>query len=160
MIRTRAMRTAMTAAVVLLAFGGPATVPAQATTGFAAAPATSRAEAPAATPATTQVDTFLKAYRRAVLGQSGEDPRAVRERLLSSYLNLRLDAWAEQNDADPVFRAQNVPAKWSAHQIKQEAGFASVRLTETWTGGGVQEVWYTVRVADLRIVDLGDRPAF
>ncbi|MFD6339060.1 hypothetical protein ACIQAD_18305 [Streptomyces sp. NPDC088551] len=160
MIRTRAMRTVMTATVVLLALGGLATAPAQATTEFAAVPATSRAEAPAATPATSHVDTFLKAYRRAVLGQGSEDPLAVRERFLSPYLNLRLDAWAQQNDADPVFRAQNVPAKWSAHQVKQEAGFASVRLTESWTGGGVQEVWYTVRVADLRIVDLGDQPAF
>ncbi|MFJ2112150.1 MULTISPECIES: hypothetical protein [unclassified Streptomyces] len=160
MIRTRALRTALSAAVVLLAMGGLSALPAQAVTGPVAAPALSQAEEEAATPATRQVTTFLDEYRRAVLGQSDETPRAVRVRFLSPHLNFRLDGWAEEHDADPVFRAQNVPVRWSAQQVKTENGYASVRLTEFWAGSGSQEVWYTVRLGDLRIVELNDHPAF
>ncbi|MFB6888246.1 hypothetical protein ACFCX4_02895 [Kitasatospora sp. NPDC056327] len=155
------MRTALAGAAALLAVGGLLATPAQA----AFAPVTGPAAAvpvrvTAGTPAAHQVVTFFSEYRRAVLGGSGETPRAVRERYLAPHLNFRLDAWAQEHDADPVFRAQNVPADWSAQQVKDEYGFASVRLTEFWGGGGSQDVWYTVRLSDLRIVELNDEPAF
>ncbi|MFF7458031.1 hypothetical protein [Kitasatospora sp. NPDC008115] len=162
MTRMNPLRTALAGAAALLAVGGLVATPAQAAfappagrTG-AAAPAQVRA----GTPAAHEVVTFFEEYRRAVLGESGESPRAVRERHLAPHLNLRLDAWAQQHGADPVFRAQNVPVDWSAQQVKEEYGFASVRLTEFWGGGGGQEVWYTVRLSDLRIVELNDQPAF
>ncbi|MEV6974496.1 hypothetical protein [Kitasatospora sp. NPDC093806] len=159
--RMHTVRRFLAGAVGLLAVGGLVATPAQAAAalpavapGVAAAPASVRA----GTPAANQVLTFFGEYRRAVL--RGEDPRAVRERYLIPPLNFRLDAWAQQNDADPVFRAQNVPANWSVQQVKEEAGYASVRLTEFWREGGSQEVWYVVRLGDLKIVDLDDRPAF
>ncbi|WP_147409068.1 hypothetical protein [Kitasatospora xanthocidica] len=160
MIRTRAMRTALSFTAALLAVGGLAAAPAQAAVA-APAPVVAGAQVRAATPAAQQVLTFLSAYRDAVEGGGGtESPRQVREQYLSPYLNYRLDQWAMRNDADPVFRAQNVPASWSAQQVKEEEGYASVRLTEFWSGGGSQDVWYTVRLTDLRIFDLGDQPAF
>ncbi|MFE7587808.1 hypothetical protein ACFU6K_00295 [Kitasatospora sp. NPDC057512] len=158
MIRTRAMRTALSFTAALLAVGGLAAAPAQAAVA-APAPVVAGARVRAATPAAQQVLTFLAAYRDAVEG-GAETPRQVREQYLSPYLNYRLDQWATQHDADPVFRAQNVPADWSAQQVKEEEGYASVRLTELWSGGGSQDVWYTVRLTDLRIFDLGDQPAF
>lgn len=162
MIRTDALRTVLAGAAfaALLAIGGPA-APAQAAFALPTdTPGSSRAEVRAGTPATHQVVTFFEEYRRAVLGESGEAPRAVRDRYLAPHLNFRLDAWAAEHDADPVFQAQNVPARWSGHQVEEEHGFASVRLTEYWGGGGSQEVWYTVRLSDLRIVELNDTPAF
>ncbi|MER7704576.1 hypothetical protein ABTX81_17005 [Kitasatospora sp. NPDC097605] len=167
MKRIDQLRTALAGAAALLAVGALTAAPAQAAfaqAAFALPAAPAGAAAPtqvrAGTPAAHQVVTFFEEYRRAVLGESGETPRAVRERYLSPHLNFRLDAWAQQHDADPVFRAQNVPVDWSAQQVKDEHGFASVRLTEFWGGGGGQEVWYTVRLSDLRIVELNDRPAF
>ncbi|MFF8774222.1 hypothetical protein [Kitasatospora sp. NPDC015120] len=161
MKRMNPLRTALAGAAALLAVGALA-APAQAAFGLPAGPAgvSAPAHVRAGTPAAHQVVTFVEEYRRAVLGESNETPRAVRERYLAPHLEFRLDAWAQQHDADPVFRAQNVPADWSAQQVKEEYGFASVRLTEFWGGGGSQEVWYTVRLSDLRIVELNDQPAF
>ncbi|MEE1823509.1 hypothetical protein PUR61_15100 [Streptomyces sp. BE20] len=161
MTRMNTMRTVLAGAAALLAVGGLAATPAQAAfappAGTAAA---AHAEVRAGTPAAHRVVTFFEEYRRAVLGESGETPRAVRERYLTPHLDFRLDAWAHDHDADPVFRAQNVPADWSAQQVKEELGFASVRLTEFWSGGESRHVWYVVRLVDLRIVELNDRPAF
>ncbi|MFJ9947231.1 hypothetical protein [Kitasatospora sp. NPDC091207] len=161
MIRADALRTVLAGAAfaALLAIGGPA-APAQAAPALPTDTPGSSREVRAGTPAAHQVVTFVEEYRRAVLRESGEAPRAVRDRYLAPHLNFRLDAWAAEHDADPVFRAQNVPARWSGQQVKEEYGFASVRLTEYWGGGGSQEVWYTVRLGDLRIVELNDTPAF
>ncbi|MFE7559251.1 hypothetical protein [Kitasatospora sp. NPDC057500] len=162
MKRMNPLRTVLAGAAALLAVGGLVATPAQAAfappaerTGAAAA-----AQVRAGTPAAHQVFTFFEAYRGAVLGETGETPRAVRERYLSPHLDFRLDAWAQQHDADPVFRSQNVPVDYSAQQVQEQHGFASVRLTEFWDGGGSQDVWYTVRLGDLRIVELNDQPAF
>ncbi|WP_380284421.1 hypothetical protein [Kitasatospora purpeofusca] len=162
MTRMNSMRTVLAGAAALLAVGGLVATPAQAAFAPPAGPVgiAAPAQVRAGTPAAHQVVTFFEEYRRAVLGESGESPRAVRERYLSPHLEFRLDAWAQEHDADPVFRAQNVPADWSAQQVKEEYGFASVRLTEFWGGGGSQDVWYTVRLGDLRIVELNDQPAF
>ncbi|MEV7783004.1 hypothetical protein [Kitasatospora sp. NPDC088351] len=160
MNRTNTMRAALAGAAALLAIGGLIAAPAQALALPAGTPGVSRVEVRAGTPAAHQVVTFFEEYRRAVLGESGETPQAVRERFLSPHLNFRLDAWANEHDADPVFRAQNVPENWSVQQVNEEYGFASVRLTELWGGGGSQDVWYTVRLTDLLIVELNDQPAF
>nr|BEK65007.1 hypothetical protein KPHV_22340 [Kitasatospora purpeofusca] len=159
MKRMNPMRTALTGAAVLLAVGGLLAGSAQAVSALPPG-AVATAQVRAGTPAAHQVVTFFEEYRRAVLGTSGEQPSEVRKRFLAPALDRRLDAWAQEHDADPVFRAQNVPVDWSVQQVKEEYGFASVRLTEFWGGGGSQEVWYTVRVRDLKIVELGDQPAF
>ncbi|MFD7454215.1 hypothetical protein [Kitasatospora sp. NPDC059827] len=162
MKRMNPRRTALAGSVALLAVGGLLTASAPAAFALPPGPATAvvAAQVRAGTPAAHQVVTFVEEYRRAVLGTSGEQPSEVRKRFLTSALDHRLDAWVQENDADPVFRAQNVPVDWSAQQVKEEHGSASVRLTEFWGSGGSQEVWYTVGVRDLRIVELGDQSAF
>ncbi|MER7578946.1 hypothetical protein [Kitasatospora sp. NPDC097691] len=169
MIRTHTIRAALCATTTLLALGGPAATPAQATPARTAPAHTATIVAPtpvagapvrADTPAANRVVAFLEAYRAAVLGQSDRTPRQVRDHYLAPHLNHRLDAWAQQHAADPAFRTQNAPADWSAREVKEEKGFASVRLTESWDDGSSQDVWYTVRRTDLRIFDLGDEPAF
>ncbi|WP_159394347.1 hypothetical protein [Streptomyces sp. NRRL S-495] len=162
MKRMNPRRTALAGAVALLAVGGLLAGSAQAAFALPPGPAAAvaTAEVRAGTPAAHQVVTFFEEYRRAVLETSGEQPSEVRERFLVPALDRRLDAWARQHDADPVFRAQNVPVDWSVQQVKEEYGYASVRLTEFWDGGGSQEVWYTVRLRDLKIVELNDQPAF
>ncbi|WP_405003964.1 hypothetical protein OHV13_05950 [Kitasatospora purpeofusca] len=159
MKRMNPMRTTLAGAAVLLAVGGLLATPAQAVSALPPG-AVATAQVRAGTPAAHQVVTFFEEYRRAVLGTSGEQPSEVRKRFLIPALDRRLDAWAQQHDADPVFRAQNVPVDWSVQQVKEEYGYASVRLTEFWGGGGSQEVWFTVRVRDLKIVEISDQPAF
>ncbi|MFI8458957.1 hypothetical protein [Kitasatospora sp. NPDC085464] len=168
MIRTPTTRAALAAATALLALAGPAAAAARATPPQAAPADAATVVAPtpvigapvrAGTPAADRVAAFLEAYRAAVLGQSDRTPRQVRGHYLSAHLNHRLDARAQQPEADPVFRAQDVPARWAAQEVGQEKGFASVRLTESWGDGSGRDVWYAVRLTDLRILDLGDEPA-
>ncbi|MFJ8749145.1 hypothetical protein ACIREO_07400 [Streptomyces sp. NPDC102441] len=111
------------------------------------------------TRAEAQVDTFFLAYRQAVLGQGDRTPHEVRARYLAPELDSRLDAWAAQHGADPVFRAQNVPADWSLRYEGSGAGHATVVVTEKWGSGATQDVWFAVRLADLVIGDLKDPPA-
>ncbi|WP_406143592.1 hypothetical protein [Streptomyces sp. NBC_01012] len=111
------------------------------------------------TRAEARVDAFFHAYRQAVLGQGDLSPGQVRARYLAPELDTRLDAWADQHGADPVFRAQNVPASWSLRYAGSGAGHTTVVLTENWGTGGTQDVWYSVRTADLVIGDLEDPPA-
>ena len=153
-------RTAVACTAALLAASGA----------LAATPAGAVTTAPSDTPAIShavrasvaeaRVSAFFDEYRLSVLGEIDDLPRDVRLKYLSPFLNFRLDAWAARNNADPVFRAQNIPTFWSVQEIAEELDFASVRLTERWGDGTVQEVWYTVRLADRMIVDLGDAPAF
>ncbi|MEV0190871.1 hypothetical protein AB0I39_20325 [Kitasatospora purpeofusca] len=161
MKRTNPRRAALAGSVALLAVGGLLAASAPAALALPPGPAATVVadRARAGTPAAHQVVTFFEAYRQAVLGASGDKPSEVRARFLTPALDRRLDAWAQEHDADPVFRAQNVPVDWSAQQVKEEYGFASVRLTEFWAGGDSQQVWFTVRVRDLKIAELGDQPA-
>jgi hypothetical protein len=114
--------------------------------------AESRAEA--------QVNAFFSQYRDAVLGQNpNQDPREVEEEFLTPDLITQLDAYAKANDADPVFRAQNVPDSWSLSYQGSGAGHSTVVLTENWAGGPSQDVWYQVRLPNLIIDNLQDPPA-
>ncbi len=139
------IRTA-TAAVSALAFAGLLTVPAQ------AAPDLTRPE--------RQVNAFFSQYREAVLGQNpDQDPTEVRNEFLTPDLNQSLDQWAAENNADPVFRGQNVPTGWSVRYAGSGGGHSTVILTEQWGDGSTQDVWYQVQLADLRIDGLEDPPA-
>ncbi len=107
-----------------------------------------------------QVNAFFSQYRDAVLGQNpNQDPIEVRQEFLTSELNTRLDKWAATHDADPIFRAQNVPTDWSVAYGGSGAGHTTVILTENWGDGSTTKVWYQVRLADLRINDIQDPPA-
>ncbi|WP_045305495.1 hypothetical protein [Saccharothrix sp. ST-888] len=139
-------------AVVLLSSAVPSAA--------AAAPAVGEASAPASSKrvslAEARVDTFFKQYRSAVLGRNAQQARQVRAQYLSADLNRRLDAWAAAHDADPVFRAQNVPQSWFVRYGGSGAGSSTVVLTESWGGGNSRDVWYAVRLSDVLITDLAD----
>ncbi|GAB7188567.1 hypothetical protein ATKI12_8398 [Kitasatospora sp. Ki12] len=113
----------------------------------------------AATTPEAQVNTFFREYRRAVLDTKDRSPAEVRAHYLTADLNKKLDAWAEANDADPVFRAQNVPRDWSTRYEGSGAGHTTIVLTERWGGGQSQDVWYSVDLGTLVISDLEDPPA-
>lgn len=83
---------------------------------------------------------------------------------LTPLLDAQLDRWAAAHDADPVTRAQDVPAAWPVRQAATEHDFASVPPTQRpgdgdGDGDG-QDVWHTVRIAGGQIVDLDDVPPF
>ncbi|MFC8452653.1 hypothetical protein [Kitasatospora sp. NPDC057223] len=165
MFSTMKTRTAVgCTAAALAAIGVLAGTPAGA---VSAGPAASPSDTPPighpvrATPAETQVGAFFEEYRLAVLGEIDDLPGDVRLKYLSHFLDVRLTSWAaQQRQVDPVFRARVIPTSWSVREVAQELGFASVRLTEYWSDGSTQDVWYTVRPGDRQIVDLDDAPPF
>jgi len=111
------------------------------------------------TPAEQRVGKFFSDYRNAILNGSPESARMVRQKYLTADLNARLDQWAEAHDADPVFRAQNVPDSWSVAQHGSGAGHTTVLLTEHWGDGSAIPVDYQLRLPDLVIDDLENAPA-
>ncbi|MFD3875255.1 hypothetical protein [Streptomyces sp. NPDC058623] len=112
-----------------------------------------------ATPTTAQVDTFLTEYRSAVQGSGPEAPAEVRKGYLTPKVNAALDQWAAAHDADPVFRAQNVPDSWTVSDGGSSPTAATVIVTQNWGDGTTSDVRYEVRLPDLRITDLTDPPA-
>ncbi|WP_405020803.1 hypothetical protein OHV05_31950 [Kitasatospora sp. NBC_00070] len=129
-------------------------------TGSALLSAPSQAQAGLQTRAEKQVNAFFGQYRDAVLGQNpNQDPTEVRQEFLTPGLNTELDRWADDHQADPVFRAQNVPDDWSVAYAGSGAGHSTVILTEKWRDGSTTDVWYQVRLAGLRIDGLQDPPA-
>lgn len=135
------LRTTLAAAVLGVAVLAPA-VPAQAAGGTPEA----------------QVNTFFRDYRRAVLDTKDKSPAEVRAEYLTAELNRELDEWAREHDADPVFRAQNVPLDWSTRYEGSGGGRATIVLTERWGGGAAQDVWYSVGLDTLLISGLEDPP--
>ncbi|MYW03925.1 hypothetical protein [Streptomyces sp. SID3343] len=105
------------------------------------------------------VTQFFDQYKSAVEGTNPDmNPQEVRNEFLTPELNARLDAWADQNMADPVFRAQNVPQDRSVRYEGSGAGHATVVVTEYWGDGSSTDVWYQVPLAGGRITDLIDAP--
>lgn len=121
---------------------------------LAGAGATVRAESAAA----AQVDAFFGAYRRASLGGGEETPEEVRRLYLDPALDAQLTDWAAEHDADPVFRAQNIPDSWTVATRTTDEETETVALTERWEDGTATTLWYTVRLADLLIVGITDPP--
>ncbi|MFJ2738771.1 hypothetical protein ACIO3O_03790 [Streptomyces sp. NPDC087440] len=145
---------AQAALIPALALAAPlAATPASATPTATATEAQGETRTPAA-----EVNTFFKAYRKAVQGSGPHTPEQVRKAHLTAELDAQLAAWAEQNHADPVLRAQNVPKDWKVRNHAQTATTATVIVTQIWGASPDTEVWYTVRRSDLRITNLTDPP--
>ncbi|MGR7001937.1 hypothetical protein ACU686_34440 [Yinghuangia aomiensis] len=87
------------------------------------------------------------------------NPTEVRNEFLTPDLNAQLDAWAEQNGADPIFRAQNVPVGRGITYEGSGAGHATVVVTQQWSDGSSNDVWYSVPLDGSRIDGLEDPPA-
>ncbi|MFD6281848.1 hypothetical protein ACFWFI_40775 [Streptomyces sp. NPDC060209] len=153
-VQLRPVLAALAAAAVVLV-----TAPAGQVAAHGAASSSGTGAVVHETRAEAQVGAFFRAYRQAALGRGDLTPGQVRARYLAPDLDRRLDAWAAQSGADPVFRAQNVPTGWSSRYEGSGAGHATVVLTEKWGSGATQDVWFSVRLADLVIGDLRDPSA-
>lgn len=106
-----------------------------------------------------RVTAFWDQYKSAVLGTNPVmNPEEVRGEFLTPELNAELDAWAEQNQADPVFRAQNVPEDRTVRYEGSGMGYASVVVTQHWGDGTTNDVWYRVPLDGSRIAGLQDPP--
>jgi hypothetical protein len=141
-----AVLTGPTPALAATAPSGPATQAAQ-----PAQPARTRAE--------RQVDALLTQYRSALQGTNPNmGPENVRQEFLTEECNARLHAWEEQEHADGVFRAQNIPVSWGTRYEGSGAGHAAVAVVFHWGSGSTTEVWYQVDLATLRISDVTDPP--
>ncbi|MGW7411037.1 hypothetical protein [Streptomyces sp. NPDC054863] len=156
------VRAALVAALTFaapLAAAPAGAAPAPAATATASATTTASTAVPGETRAPAiEVNHFFKSYRKAVLGTGSRTPEEVRKAHLTAELDARLTKWAEQNHADPVMRAQNVPKDWKVRNHATTATTATVIVTEIWGGSPDTEVWYTVRRSDLKITNLTDPP--
>jgi hypothetical protein len=144
--RTFRLSVAGLAAAALLS------VPATAVAATGTGTATSVSEQAARTPLKT-VNKFFTEYLDAY--NNDLDTGRVRAKYLTSELDTELDKWAADNHADPVLRAQNVPLSWDIRSEGSGMGHSTVVVTEHF-GGGDQEVWFQVRLSDLKIDGLRD----
>ncbi|MEU0933159.1 MULTISPECIES: hypothetical protein [unclassified Embleya] len=133
-------------------------------TAGAAAPALAAEGSPPGVTQTRQigvvekVTAFYDQYLSAVNGTNPNmNPTEVRNEFLTPDLNARLDQWAEEHGADPVFRAQNTPQSRDVRYEGSGAGSATVIVTEHF-GDSTIDVWYQVPLAGGRITDLTDAP--
>ena len=106
-----------------------------------------------------RVASFFSQYRDAFLGQGGETPRQVEDEFLTPDLISELDSWAKTHNADPVFRSKVAPSNWSVKYNGSGAGHTGVILTETFSSGTSQDVWYELELVRYMIDDLMDAPA-
>jgi hypothetical protein len=151
--RTRKAAVVAAAAGLVLAIGGA--TPALAATGSPPGAAEARQ-----IDVVQRVTAFWDQYKSAVLGTNPYmNPEEVRGEFLTAELNAELDAWAEQNNADPVFRAQNVPLDRTVRYEGSGMGHASVVVTQYWGDGSTNDVWYRVPLDGSRIDGLQDPPA-
>ncbi|TQF06080.1 hypothetical protein E6W39_32500 [Kitasatospora acidiphila] len=150
------LRTAATAALALTLAALLAPAPA-----LAAVPPhrpSAAAGQRALTPAEQKVDTFFARYRQDVIDGNFGDARRARHAYMTPQLNQKLDQWAATHDADPVFRAENVPTDWTVGYGGSGAGHTTVILTEEFGDGSSLQVWYQLRLSDLVINDLENAP--
>ncbi|MFE9421580.1 hypothetical protein ACFYNO_01305 [Kitasatospora sp. NPDC006697] len=149
------LRTAAVAALAFSLTGLLAPAPALA----AGRPPHTHASTAARTPASDKVNAFFSDYWSAV--EDGDPVRAydVRRQYLTDYLNGKLDEWAAEHGADPVFRSQQVPTDWAVAQGDSGAGHTTVVLTEYFPDESTLQVRYQLRLADLAIDDIEDSPS-
>ncbi|WP_405987320.1 hypothetical protein [Streptomyces sp. NBC_00872] len=152
-----ALVLAPTAALALYAgttaaAAAPAALPTQASTPSATAPATT-----AQNGAVRTVTAFFDQYKSAVGGTNpSTNPREVRNKFLTAQLNARLDAWADEHSADPVFRAQNIPRDRSVSLEASNPRTTTVIVTQYWRGSDPTKVRYTVPTPGGKIIDIQD----
>ena len=152
----RIRRTAAVALAAGLLLGtGAAAGPA-----IAATPAGVSAEQAVRMNAVQRVTAFFDQYVDAVNGTNPNmNPQEVRSEFLTPELDAELTAWAEANQADPVFRAQNTPQDRAVRYEGGGAGLATVVVTEYFEAGDPIEVWYQVPLWGGKISGLTDAPA-
>ena len=113
--------------------------------------------------AEAQVHDFFGYYRNAILGQEPNPdyntPAKARAEFFTKELDQELYEWAGQHNADPVFRAQNVPEAYDVALKSSDADHATVILTQEWEDGSKTYVQYRVRLSDLLIDGLTDATA-
>ncbi|MEU6343500.1 hypothetical protein ABZ883_21470, partial [Streptomyces sp. NPDC046977] len=141
-VRRTALIAGLAAAAVALPLG--LTVPAQ---GAALAPAAVSAAVPGPVSgvpgqAVTRVADFYGAY----IDAKGdyEDPdgalaAALRTHYLTPDFARRLATWEEENGADGVLRAQNVPARWTVRDNGAVGNGHEVVVTLTYGSGGTTQ---------------------
>jgi hypothetical protein len=150
-IRTRRKALIAVTAVVLMGSAALAT-PALAATSSHTGPV---AVSPHQTGAETAVSNMLTDYITSIESGSPDfTPEQVRETYLTPECNDRLHAWEAVQHADGVLQAQNIPVSWTTRYEGSGAGHTTVVVTFDWGGGNLSDVWYQVRLSDLRVSDV------
>ncbi|MGV9559479.1 hypothetical protein [Streptomyces sp. NPDC003401] len=138
-------RAALAAGLVLAVGLGVSTqVPAQASVTVAAKASTAAPRSVSGTPgqAVTRVADFYGAYVDAKGDYTDPDAAlatALRAHYLTPDLAGRLAAWEEENGADGVLRAQNVPARWTVTDNGTVGNGHEVVVTLTSGSGGTTQ---------------------
>ncbi|MFI8070965.1 hypothetical protein ACIF85_19535 [Streptomyces sp. NPDC086033] len=84
----------------------------------------------------TRIADFYGAYIDAVTDEGSGDLRdALRAHYLTPAFQKQLNAWEEQEHADGVLRAQNVPLAWKVTDNGTTAARTEAVVTLTWSAG-------------------------
>ncbi|MFH8802166.1 hypothetical protein ACH4F6_21590 [Streptomyces sp. NPDC017936] len=143
-------RTAVTAGVLAVALGLGAT--AQASAG---AP---RSVSGKPSDDITRIADFYGTYIDAVLGEDrGTLGQALRGHYLTPAFQEELAAWEDQEHADGVLRAQNVPLAWKVTDNGTVGTHTEAVVTLTWGGGTTTKLVVDMTRDSHRIFHIGDK---
>ncbi|MER5861963.1 hypothetical protein [Kitasatospora sp. NPDC002040] len=160
--KLRGAVAALACTAALMAGSTLLSLPAQAENRSAAATAPAAAPSTRQMMPTTQIELFLRDYLDAINGQhsEGHSPAKVREDHLTKKLDAALTDWGVAHQADPIFRAQNLPTGWSLRDADSSPeGHATVIVTENFESGTTIDVWFQINL-DGRLIDgITDPPA-
>ena len=142
-------RTVLTAGVLAVALGLGAT--AQASAG---AP---RSVSGKSSDNITRIANFYGTYIDAVTDEdSGNLGAALRSHYLTADFQKELNAWEEQEHADGVLRAQNVPLAWKVTD-NGTADYTEATITLTWGGGDTTKLVVDMTRTSHKIFHIGEK---
>ncbi|MGW7333529.1 hypothetical protein ACWGIU_34000 [Streptomyces sp. NPDC054840] len=150
--RTASLTLAATAVLTLaLVTSASAHGPEAGTPIQAAAPAPSVSGSPEG--AFTRIADFYGSYIDSVYDGDGARADRLRAFYLSEPLQADLRKWEQDNHADGVLRAQNVPLRWKVTSTGSGAGRTDATVTLTW-GGDTTKVFVQADLATRKIVSI------
>ncbi|MFF3089858.1 hypothetical protein ACFVRB_33165 [Streptomyces nojiriensis] len=103
----------------------------------------------------TRIADFYGSYIDAVYDGDGAAEDRLRAFCLSEPLQAELRKWEEDNRADGVLRAQNVPLGWKVASTGSGTGRTNATVTLTW-GSDTTEVFVQPDLATRRILSVRD----
>jgi hypothetical protein len=106
----------------------------------------------------TRIADFYGAYIDAVIDEDrGNLGQALRSHYLTPTFEKELAAWEDQEHADGVLRAQNVPLAWKVTDNGSTDDYTEAVVTLTWSGDTTTKLVVDMTRDSHRIFHIGEK---